>query len=330
MVILDPLFFLLTPLLIILSFYLGKTKTTPAIFFSWHRFLRIPSFSFKAFLRNHLWVLRVWVLFLLILGLVRFRQISWDASREAEGVDIVLVLDASGSMLAEDFVFKNKHLNRLEVVKELSKEFVQNRPYDRIALVAFAGYAYMVSPLTLDHDWLLKSLERIRIGAIDDGTAIGSAIFVALRRLKGSQAKSKIIILLTDGVNNAGKISPSFASQLASSLGVKVYAVGVGTKGMAPYPFKDRWGRTVYRSIKVDIDEETLKNIAQKTKGKYFRATDTQSLKDIYKEIDRLEKTKFLEKEVEYKELFFIFVVLAMLFLFTGLILENTLLLRIP
>jgi len=216
-------------------------------------------------------------------------------------------------------------------VKDVVENFIQGRKNDRIGIVAFAARAYTTSPLTLDYGWLLENLKRVRIGMIEDGTAIGSGLSVALKRLENTKAKSKIVILLTDGINNAGKISPSLAAEAAKALKVKVYTIGAGTKGMAPYPMKDFFGNTVYQPVKIDIDEDSLINIASKTEGKYFRATDTKSLKEIYAEIDRMEKSPIEEKGyMEYRELFPIFLSIAMVFLLLEVLLRNTILRRIP
>ena len=198
-------------------------------------------------------------------------------------------------------------------------------------MIAFAGRAYTVCPLTLDYNWLLENLKRVKVGMIEDGTAIGDGIAASLNRLRGSRAKTKIIILLTDGRNNAGSISPLTAAQAARALGVKIYTIGAGTKGYASYPVKDFFGNTVYRKIKIDLDEGTLKKIAHQTHGKYFRATDTSSLRETYKEINRLEKSPIKEKGyLRYKEWSYIFINLALIVLLLEIILENTVFVKIP
>jgi Ca-activated chloride channel family protein len=210
-------------------------------------------------------------------------------------------------------------------------EFIRGRQNDRMGIVAFAARAYTVCPLTLDYGWLLQNLERIKIGMIEDGTAIGSGIGSSLNRLKDTKAKGKVVILLTDGRNNAGKLAPLTAAEAARALGVKIYTIGVGTKGLAPYPIKDFFGNTVYQPIRIDIDEDTLIKIAAKTNAKYFRATDTESLRKIYEEIDRLEKTPIEEKGyLEYKELFGLFLIPGLILLFSEVILGNTVLRRLP
>jgi len=275
--------------------------------------------------------LRLLVFIFLALALVKFRLPIEESKIQTEGIDIILALDTSTSMLAEDFTLRGKRANRLDVIKNVVENFIQGRKNDRIGIVAFAARAYTVSPLTLDYGWLLENLKRIKIGMIEDGTAIGSGLSVALRRLENTKAKSKIVILLTDGINNAGKISPFLAAEAAKALKVKVYTIGAGTKGMAPYPMKDFFGNTVYQPVKIDIDEDSLINIASKTEGKYFRATDTKSLKEIYAEIDRMEKSPIEEKGyMEYRELFPIFLSIAMVFLLLEILLRNAILRRIP
>jgi Ca-activated chloride channel family protein len=234
-------------------------------------------------------------------------------------------------MLAEDFTIAGRRYNRLEVVKGVVEDFIKKRTSDRIGMVAFAAHAYTVCPLTLDYDWLAENLKRVRIGSIEDGTAIGSAISSSLNRLRTTEAKTKIIILLTDGVNNAGKISPVTAAEAAGALGIKIYTIGAGTKGLAPYPMRGPWGQIVYQDVKIEIDEDTLKKIAEKTGAKYFRATDTKSLREIYSEIDLMEKTPIEEIGfMEYKELFSKFLLTGLAFLLLELVLSNTILRKLP
>jgi Ca-activated chloride channel family protein len=198
-------------------------------------------------------------------------------------------------------------------------------------LVAFAARAYTVCPLTLDYDWLIRNLQRVNIGSIEDGTAVGSAIASSVNRLKDTPAKSKIIILLTDGINNVGNIPPLTSAKIAKALGIKIYTIGVGSKGFVPYPVKTFWGEVVYQNVQIEIDEEILKNIAQETGAKYFRALDTQSLEEIYKEIDKLEKTPIQESGFQqYRELFSLFLWAGLSILILEVILSNTILRKIP
>jgi Ca-activated chloride channel family protein len=205
---------------------------------------------------------------------------------ETEGIDIILAIDTSTSMLAEDFELHGRRTNRLAAVKEVVKEFIENRKSDRIGIITFGGRAYTVSPLTLDYGWLVQNLERIKIGMNEDGTAIGSGLSSSLTRLKDTETKSKIVILLTDGRNNTGRISPSVAAEAAGALGIKVYTVGAGTKGYAPYPDKGLFGNRVYRRVKIEIDEDTLQKIAKKTDARYYMRRLTGSKQPLSKKKD--------------------------------------------
>jgi Ca-activated chloride channel family protein len=261
-------------------------------------------------------LLRVAALALMVLAMARPRQgLERDRIR-AEGIDIALVADVSTSMLAEDFTLQGRRQNRLEVVKAVVREFVEQRANDRIGLVVFAGRPYTQCPMTLDHGWLLDQLDRTAIGVIEDGTAIGSGIATGLNRLRASTAKSRVMILLTDGVNNAGSVTPDAAAQLAKTLDVKLYAIGAGTKGLAPYPAKDLFGRAVYRQVKIEVDDEGLTRIAEATGGRYFRATDSDSLQRIYADIDRMEKVSLEQPAYQsYRERYPWLVVPALLLL---------------
>ncbi|GAA5481079.1 vWA domain-containing protein [Haloferula sargassicola] len=242
---------------------------------------------------------------LLIVALARPQLGRGRTEIETSGIDIVLAIDVSGSMEAMDFKLDGQQVNRLEVVKNVVEKFVGERPGDRIGMVAFAGRPYLVSPLTLDHDWLKKRLDEVQIGRVEDGTAIGSAIASSVNHLRDSEAKSRIVILLTDGVNNAGAANPVTAAEAAKTLGIKIYTIGAGIEGQAPMPVRDAFGRKRYAMMDVEIDEESLRQIAQQTGGRYFRATDTNSLAEIYDSINQLEKTKRTVKKYEdYEELF--------------------------
>jgi Ca-activated chloride channel family protein len=254
-----------------------------------------------------------------------------ESKIESEGIDIVLAIDTSTSMLAEDFELGGKRENRLEVVKEVVREFITQRNSDRIGIVAFASRAYTVSPLTLDYGWLMQSLERVKIGMIEDGTAIGSGLSSALNRLKDTTAKGKVVILLTDGRNTAGRISPITAAEDAAALDIKAYTIGAGTKGLAPYPAQDLFGNKVYRQVSIEIDEQILRKIAENTGAQYFRATDTESLKAIYESIDTLEKTTIEETGYrEYKELFHLFLIPGLVLLLLEIVLKKSLLRSLP
>jgi Ca-activated chloride channel family protein len=252
-----------------------------------------------------IWLLPIFAGALMIVGLARPQRGQSRTEVTANGIDIVLGLDVSGSMQALDFLVDNQRVNRIEVVKSVVAKFIEERPDDRIGLIAFAAAPYLVSPITLDHDWLQQNLERVNIGVGDDGTAIGSAIAAGVNRLRMTPAKSKVVILLTDGMNNTGKISPLAAAEAAKALGIKVYTIGVGVRGKAPIPVKDEAGNMHLIMAKVDVDEKTLQTIADETGGKFYRATDTESLEKIYEQINRLEKSaQTVQKFEHYEELY--------------------------
>jgi Ca-activated chloride channel homolog len=276
-------------------------------------------------------LLRVLVAEALVFGLARPQWVSGHTQIQASGIDMMLAVDVSGSMEARDFKLEGQEANRLDVVKSVVAEFIGARPSDRIGVIAFSGAPYLVSPLTLDHDWLKQNLERLRTGMIEDGTAIGSALTTGVNRLREQPAKSKILVLLTDGMNNAGKVAPQTAAEAAKAMGIKVYTIAAGTRGEAPIPVKDRFGNTHIAMAKVDVDEATLKKIAEETGGKFFRATDTDSLKKIYAEIDRMEKTtRSIRKFENHRELFAFAVLPAMALLAANLGLEQTRYRRLP
>jgi Ca-activated chloride channel homolog len=268
---------------------------------------------------------------LLIIGLARPQFGRSATTVEASGVDMILAMDCSGSMEALDFKIDGEPMSRLDIVKSVVSKFIDARPNDRIGLIGFAGAPYLVSPITLDHDWLQQNLERVKIGSVEDGTAIGSALASSVNRLRDQPSKSKIVVLLTDGENNAGKIIPETAAQAAKAMGVKVYTIAAGVRGEAPIPVTDAFGNKRLAMARVDVDEETLKKIAAETGGKFFRATDTESLKNIYAEIDRLEKTTHQLKKFEnHTELFAWAVVPALAVLGAGIGLAQTRFRRLP
>ncbi len=275
--------------------------------------------------------LRAAALGAIALALARPQAGSAATKIHREGVDVMLAVDVSGSMLAEDFTLGSERASRLAAVQAVVKEFVTARPEDRVGLVLFAARPYTQCPLTLDHGWLLQNLDRAEVGMIEDGTAVGSALATAVNRLRPSTATSKFVVLLTDGQSNAGKITPQTAAEAAAALGIKVYTVGAGTRGMAPYPTKDLFGNTVYRPMQVDVDEPTLQKIATTTHARYFRATDTPTLREIYAEIDRSEKTAFEAPEyLDYRELYpwLVWPALALVLLEIGL--GETVLRKLP
>jgi len=248
------------------------------------------------------WLLPIIAAALIIVGLARPQRTHSRTEVTANGIDIVLGLDVSGSMQALDFTVDNYRVNRIAVVKSVVSKFIDERPDDRIGLIAFAASPYIVSPLTLDHDWLLQNLERVNVGIGDDGTAIGSAIAAAVNHLRTTTAKSKVVILLTDGVNNSGKISPLAAAEAARALGVKVYTIGVGVRGKAPIPVRDEAGKIHVIMADVDIDEKTLQAVARETGGLFYRATDTDSLQEIYEQINHYETSAQAVQKFEHVE----------------------------
>lgn len=268
---------------------------------------------------------------LMIVGLARPQRAHSRTEVTVNGIDIVLGLDVSGSMQALDFSVDHYRLNRIDVVKSVVARFIDERPNDRIGLIAFAGSPYIVSPLTLDHDWLLQNLERINVGIGDDGTAIGSAIAAAVNHLRTTSAKSKVVILLTDGVNNSGKISPLAAAEAARALGVKVYTIGVGVRGKAPIPVKDDTGKVRIVTMTVDVDEKTLQAVARETGGLFYRATDTDSLQKIYEQINRYETSaQSVQKFERVEELYRWALFPALGLLGLGVLLQQTRFRRLP
>ena len=281
--------------------------------------------SWKVYLRHVPFVLRMAAIAVLIIILARPQSTNSWQNTSTEGIDIVLAMDISSSMLAQDL-----KPNRLEASKDVAASFINGRPNDNIGLVVFAAESFTQCPLTTDHTVLLNLFKDIQPGLIQDGTAIGLGLANSVSRIKDSQAKSKVIILLTDGVNNAGEIAPVTAAEIAKTFGIRVYSIGVGTQGMAPYPFQTAFG-VQYQDIPVEIDEATLKQVAATTGGQYFRATDNASLKEIYSEIDKMEKTKisvqqYSKKQEEYKN----WALLLFALLLVEILLRNTLLRNIP
>ena len=265
-------------------------------------------------------VLRSIAIIALVTALARPQStLSWQ-NETTEGIDIMIASDISGSMLSEDF-----RPNRLEAGKSIAIDFIKNRPNDLIGLVVFSGESFTQCPLTIDHSVLINLFHDIKNGMIDDGTAIGMGLATAVNRLKDSEAKSKVIILLTDGVNNMGSIPPITAAEIAAQFGIRVYTIGLGTNGSAPYPFKDQLGNLHYQMMPVQIDEATLGKIAGLTGGKYFRARNNTELSEIYKQIDKLEKVKIAVTRYHKRtEHYLPFAIIALAFLSLEIILNNT------
>lgn len=281
--------------------------------------------SYKIYLLHAPFILRIIVLSLVILILARPQTTNNWKNSEVEGIDIMLAIDVSTSMLAEDL-----KPNRLEAAKDVAAEFISGRPNDNIGITLFAGESFTQCPLTVDHTVLLNLFQSINSGIVEDGTAVGMGIANAVSRLKDSKAKSKVIILLTDGTNNKGDISPLTAADIAKSFGIRVYTIGVGTNGMAPYPLRVA-GTIQYINTPVEIDEKTLTQIAITTNGNYFRATNNSKLKEVYKEIDKLERTKLNVKQYSKRhEEYQWFALIALLFLLLEFYLRNSILKKIP
>lgn len=271
-------------------------------------------------------VLRMSALTLGIIALARPQERNVTRERFAEGVDIMMVLDTSTSMRAQDF-----RPNRFEAARDVGDEFIRSRISDRVGLVVFAAKAYTQAPLTLDYQFLRSMLDEVEVGIIEDGTAIGTALAMAVNRLKDTDAKSKVVILLTDGQNNRGEIDPVTAAEVAQAIGVRVYAIGVGTHGEAPFVYDHPFAGRQTRMVPVEIDEDMLRSVAEKTGGKYFRATDKEALRDIYEEIGELEKTKIQERTyTDYNERYATFLWPAFFLLLAEVLLRNTRLRRFP
>lgn len=281
--------------------------------------------SKKVYLRHSLFVFRILTISLLIIALARPQSSNSFRDETTEGIDIMLTMDISSSMRAEDF-----KPNRLEAAKEVAAEFVRGRQNDKIGMVIYAAESFTQCPLTTDHGVLHNLFKDVQFGLLEDGTAIGMGLATAVQRIKDSEAKSKVIILLTDGENNRGEIAPMTAAEIAKTFGVRVYTIGVGTIGMAPVPMQTVFGKQ-YQQMEVKIDEELLQNIADMTDGKYFRATDKDKLTEIYAEIDKMEKTRIEVREyTKRKEEYLIFAMLAGLFLLLEIFLRNTIFRNLP
>ena len=329
---LQPQWLWLLTLLPLVMLMRGRRGPVAAVEFSDVGLAREVARSSRARIGRWVWLFAVLAGALMIVGLARPQRAHSRTEITANGIDIMLGLDVSGSMQALDFQVDGQRVNRIAVVKSVVSSFIEERPSDRIGLIAFAAAPYLVSPLTLDHDWLQQNLERVSTAvAGDDGTAIGSAIAAAVNRLRTSNAKSKIVVLLTDGMNNTGKISPIAAAEAAQAMGVKVYTIGVGVRGMAPIPVRDQAGNMHLIMDKVDVDEQTLQTVASTTGGKFYRATDTDSLEKIYEQINRLEKTAHTVQKFEHvEELYSWALIPAAAILGFGLLLQHTRFRRLP
>lgn len=323
----NPDFFYLLLLILPMTvwYILKNNKTTASIqFSSLTPFEKAPR-TYKYYLRHILFVFRIVVIALLVTVLARPQSVSSWQDETTEGIDIMLAIDLSGSMLAEDF-----KPNRLEASKDVAIQFIAGRPLDRIGLVVFSAESFTQCPLTTDHAVLMNLFSDLKSGLLQDGTAIGLGLANAVARLKDSDAKSRVVILLTDGVNNSGDIDPYTAADIAETFGIRVYTVGVGTQGVAPYPVPTPFG-VQYQNMPVEIDEVMLRKVAEQTNGKYFRATNKQKLLDIYKEIDNLEKSKIDVKQYNTKnEEYLKFALWAGFFLLLEILFRNTIFRHIP
>jgi Ca-activated chloride channel family protein len=310
---------ILVPLMIM--FYIFRRNRTTAS-------LRVPGLqqfvnsktTFRHLLRHILFGFRAAAVCFLIIVLARPQSTNNYQDVSTEGIDIVLALDISGSMLSQDF-----RPNRLEASKNVATEFISGRPYDRIGLVIFSGESFTQCPITTDHAVLINLLREIKSGMIEDGTALGDGLATAVNRIKDAKGKSKVIILLTDGVNNMGMIAPLTAAEIAKTYGIRVYTIGVGTQGVAPYPVQTPFG-IQYQDIPVEIDEAVLKQIAQMTDGKYYRATDNEKLVQVYSEIDKMEKSRIDVRQFKVRdEKYLSYALIAFCLIISEIVMRNTL-----
>lgn len=326
-----PWWLLGLPLIPLLAWLRGRTGRESAFLYSSVGLVKGITQLTRSRAGRFLLVLRWISLALLVVGMARPQLGEGHAPHKASGIDIAVAFDLSGSMAAEDFELYGKRVNRVQIAKNVLNQFIDSRPNDRIGLVAFARNAYIAAPLTLDHEFLKANLDRIQLGQVEDGTAIGSAITAAVNRLRGLKSKSRIVILMTDGQDNASKVPPLTAADAAKALGVKVYTIGVGTHGTAPVPTQDMFGRRVYVQQAVDIDEDTLRKIADRTGGRYYRADSATTLRTIYAEIDKFEKTEVEVRKFQfYHELFAYFVSPGLALLFLEMILGHTVWRKLP
>jgi Ca-activated chloride channel homolog len=327
-----PYFLLLLLLLPLFAWLKGKRGSPPAFLYSSVKLVEGLTRARRSHAGNFLAALRWLTLAIFIFALAQPRLSKSTTEVKASGVDIVIALDMSGSMVSEDFVVKDERVNRFNMARSVIKKFIDQRPNDRIGLVVFATQAFVATPLSLDHDFLQENLERLEIGAISEtSTAIGDGLATSINRLRDLKSKSKIIILATDGQNNSGKIEPLMAADAAAALGVKVYTVGIGEQGSAPMPVFMGGQKVGYQNVPVDVDEDTLQKIADKTGGRYYRADNAEKFQQIYAEIDKLEKTEAtIGKYTEYKELFAWFVLSGSVLLLIEILLAQTIYRKLP
>ncbi|HTX22545.1 MAG TPA: VWA domain-containing protein [Candidatus Aquilonibacter sp.] len=325
------LLLLLLPLPL-LAWLKGRRGASPAFLYSSLKLVAGLTKARRSRAGGFLAALRWLTLAIFIIALAQPRLAKSTTEVKASGIDIVCALDLSGSMVSEDFVVNGQRVNRFNMARSVLKSFINQRPDDRIGLVVFAAQAFIAAPLTLDHDYLEANLDRLEIGTINsDATAIGDALATALNQLREVKSKSKIIILATDGQNNSGQVQPLTAAVASQALGVKIYTVGIGERGMAPMPVFVGGQKVGYQNVPVDVDEDTLQKIADMTGGKYYRADNADKFREIYAEINKLEKTEeVVNKFTRYKELFPWFVSCGLVLLLVELALGQTVLRRLP
>jgi len=329
-------FLLLLPALAWLK---GRRGSPPAFLYSSVQLVRAVLNVSKSRSGGFLAALRWLALAIFIVALAQPQFTNSQTQIKSSGIDIAVAVDLSGSMASLDFEVSGHRVSRIEMAKSVLKKFIEKRPGDRIGLIAFATDAYIVTPMTLDHDFVLQNLDRFQIDPYDPNndlidasrTAIGSGLSTAINRLRDQKAKSKIVILMTDGQNNSGKLAPLVVAEAAKSLGIKVYTIGVGMRGNAPMPELDMFGRHIVKPEPVDIDEDTLTKIAEMTDGKYYRADNAERFQEIYADIDKLEKSEIeTKKYTEYKELFAWFILAGVTVLLTEQVLKHTIMRRLP
>lgn len=326
-----PLLFWLVLLIPLIAYLRGRHGKAAAIQYSGVSLLGALARGRKVQAGGWLSALRYLALTCFIIALARPEKVDSSSQVEESGIDMMLAIDLSPSMQALDYHKDGQELSRVEVVRDTVGSFIEARPNDRIGMVAFAGEAYLMSPLTLDHDWLLQNVERLQVGLAGDATAIGSAIAASANRLRDQPAKSKIIVLLTDGANNAGKITPLAAAAAAQALGIKIYTIGAGSNDVAKFPTHDVFGRRIFVTIPVDIDVNSLQKIADMTGGKFFRAADTDTLQNVYKEINKLETSRVAVKHFEHVQEYFMFALFpGLVFLGLEVLLSHTRWRRVP
>ncbi|MSQ45528.1 MAG: VWA domain-containing protein [Ignavibacteria bacterium] len=318
------LLLLIIPILVY-WYFVYKKKSINVIQYPTLQTIQNIKVSIREKLQDLPFILRTLSILFVILALARPQSTFKSEVVKTEGIDIILAIDISSSMLAEDL-----KPNRIESAKKVLQQFISQRKNDRIGLVVFSGVSFTQCPLTIDYSILLNAIQNLKNGIIEDGTAIGLGIANSVNRLKESKAKSKVIILLTDGVNNRGEIDPLTAAEISLEYGIKIYTIATGTYGTAPYPFETPFGRQ-YQMVPVEIDEKTLQQVSKRTGGKYYRATDNSSLRKIYSEIDKLEKSKIdIRSYRRHKELFHIPLAIGLILLFIEITLSQTWFRRIP